>query len=323
MRIFARVPNFNFMAQRKTGLAVSTALSLVSILLLIFRGLNFGIDFTGGVIVDVSYPQTVQLDAVRESLHKSGYENAVLQYFGTSSDVLIRLPPSKDSSNADASSHLMLALAAKQGCSAAERKTEVCVTKIDFVGPQVGQELTVNGSLAMLAAFLMIAVYIAFRFEWKFSLGAIAALVHDALMVVGFLSATWVEFDLTTLAAILALIGYSNNETIVIFDRVRENIINLRKATVFEVVNLSVNQTLLRSVITHLTTLLVCTALLLLGGASVHSFAVAMIVGVIVATYSSIYISTGLAVALGISREDLLPPKEEEGGKRSHDGAVV
>ena len=184
--------------------------------------------------------------------------------------------------------------------------------RIEFVGPQIGEELTEKGALALLCAFLGIMIYIAFRFEWKFAVGAIAALVHDVVMAVGFLSLFWVEFDITTLAAILALIGYSNNETIVIFDRIRENLINERRTSVLEVVNLSVNQTLLRSVITHLTTLLVLTALFSLGGHSVHSFSVALIVGVIVATYSSIYVSTNLAVALGVSREDLLPPEETE-----------
>jgi preprotein translocase subunit SecF len=323
MRIFSNVPNINFMAQRKTGLALSSVLTIASILLLVLRGLNFGIDFTGGVIVEVAYPQNVQLDTVRGELRKAGYHNTVLQYFGTGSDVLIRLPPEKNATTAETSSKIMAALGAEQGCKPATANGKTCVTRIDFVGPQVGEELTVNGSIAMIAAFAMIALYIGFRFEKKFSAGAIAALIHDALMVVGFLSATQVEFNLTTLAAILALIGYSNNETIVIFDRVRENLVSLRKANIFEVVNLSVNQTLLRSVITHLTTLLVCTALLTLGGPSVHSFAIAMIVGVIVATYSSIYISTGLAVALGISREDLLPPKDDGTHTRRDDGAVV
>ncbi len=325
MRIFAKVPNINFMAQRKTGLLVSSVLSLVSILLLVFHGLNLGIDFTGGVIVQVSYPHTVQLDSVRDSLKKGGYDNSIVQSFGTSSDVLIRLPAAKDSNNAETSSRIMTALGAEQGCKGEDHTSKVCVNKIDFVGPQVGEDLTVQGGMAMLAAFGLIMLYIAFRFEWKFSVGAIAALMHDALMVMGFLSATGVEFDLTTLAAILALIGYSNNETIVIFDRVRENLKEIRKLSVLDVVNLSVNQTLLRSVITHLTTLLVSCALFLLGGSSVHSFSIAMIVGVIVATYSSIYISTGIAVELGISREDLLPPKydEMEAAKKKHGGAVV
>lgn len=304
MRIFAKVPNINFMAQRTTGLWVSSLLSVAVILLLIFRGLNFGIDFTGGVLVEVVYPQTVELDSVRGDLKTGGYPNAIVQYFGGTQNVLIRLAPEGKASSAAISSRVLEALGSEA--------KGIELRRIEFVGPQVGDELTVNGGLAMLCAFIGIMIYIAFRFEWKFGVGAIAALMHDALMVLGFLSVFWVEFDLTTLAAILALIGYSNNETIVIFDRVRENLINQRKGTIFEVVNLSVNQTLLRSVITHVTTLLVCTALYILGGPSVHSFSVSMIVGVIVATYSSIYVSTGLAIVLGISREDLLPPQKKE-----------
>jgi preprotein translocase subunit SecF len=303
MKIFAKVPNINFMAVRKRGLIASLILTTAALILLLTRGLNLGIDFTGGVLVEVQYPQTVELEKVREDLGKAGYEHPVVQYFGGTSDVLIRLPPSKEQNQAKISTAILDALGSStQG---------IQLRRIEFVGPQVGEELTTNGGLAMLMAFIGIMAYIAFRFEWKFSVGAIAALVHDALMVMGFLSACWVEFDLTTLAAILALIGYSNNETIVIFDRVRENLINIRRGEILDIVNLSVNQTLLRSVITHLTTLLVCTALFFLGGPSVHSFAIAMIVGVIVATYSSIYISTNLAVVLGVSREDLLPPKTE------------
>lgn len=304
MRIFARVPNIDFMAQRKTGLWVSTLLSVAVVLLLLFRGLNFGIDFTGGVLVEVVYPQTVELDSVRADLKTGGYPNAIVQYFGGTQNVLIRLAPEGKASSAAISSRVLEALGSEA--------KGIKLRRIEFVGPQVGDELTVNGSLAMLLAFIGIAIYIMFRFEWKFSIGAIAALIHDALMVLGFLSVFWVEFDLTTLAAILALIGYSNNETIVIFDRVRENLISQRKGTIFDIVNLSVNQTLLRSIITHVTTLLVCTALFILGGPSVHSFSVSMMVGVIVATYSSIYVSTGLAVLLGISREDLLPPQRKE-----------
>lgn len=304
MKFFARVPNINFMAQRKVGLAASTALTIAAILLVAFRGLNFGIDFTGGVLVEVEYPQTVELESVRESLTEAGYERAVLQYFGTSTAVLIRLPPAENADSAEVSTRILQALRAEE--------LGVELRRIEFVGPQIGEELTEKGGLAMLFAFLGIMAYIAFRFEWKFSVGAIAALLHDATMVLGFLSLIWIEFDITTLAAILALIGYSNNETIVIFDRVRENLINERRTDVLDVVNLSVNQTLLRSIITHLTTLLVLIALYFLGGASVHSFSVALMMGVIVATYSSIYVSTNLAVALGVSREDLLPAKDEQ-----------
>ena len=304
MKMFAGVPKIDFMAQRKTGLWVSSILTVISILLVAFRGLNFGIDFTGGVLVEVHYPQAVELDAVRADLAKASYEHPVVQYFGTSEDVLIRLPPTAETNSAKVSTAIIDALRSSQ--------PQVELRRIEFVGPQVGDELTKDGALALLLAFLGIMVYIALRFEWKFSVGAVAALVHDAVMVLGFLSATWIEFDLTTVAAILALIGYSNNETIVIFDRVRENLLSQRRMEIFEVVNLSVNQTLLRSVITHLTTLLVLTALLTMGGKSVHSFASALIVGVIVATYSSIYVSTGLAVVLGVSREDLLPPEKTE-----------
>ncbi len=301
MKIFARVPTINFMAQRKTGLIVSAVLSIAAVVLLATRGLNFGIDFTGGVLVEVAYPQSVELEEVRQHLGTGGYHNAVAQYFGGTSNVLIRLPPAENASSAEVSGKVIDALGGG-----------VELRRIEFVGPQVGEELSEQGSLALLIAFIGIFVYIWFRFVWRFSLGAIAALIHDALMALGFLSAFWIEFDITTLAAILALIGYSNNETVVIFDRVRENMINMRRAEVLDIVNLSVNQTLLRSIFTHVTTLLVCTALFVLGGATVHSFSVTLIVGVIVATYSSIYISTNLAVALGLKREDLLPPKLDE-----------
>lgn len=305
MRIFSNVPNIDFMAQRKVGLIVSTVLTLAAILLVAIRGLNFGIDFTGGVLVEVSYAESVPLDQVRGDLAKGGYHGAVVQHFGSASTLLIRLPPTEETNSAQVSSRILEALSASEGPAPELRR-------IEFVGPQIGDELTEKGGLALLFAFIGIMIYIAFRFEWKFSVGAIAALIHDAVMVLGFLSAFWIEFDITTLAAILALIGYSNNETIVIFDRIRENLIGQRRATVLEVVNLSVNQTLLRSVITHFTTLLTLSALFFLGGPSVHSFSVALIVGVIVATYSSIYVSTNLAVALGVSREDLLPPQDKE-----------
>jgi len=241
---------------------------------------------------------------VRRDLAEAGYEKAVVQYFGASSVVLIRLPPAGSETSSQVSTQILDALHSSQ--------EDITLRRIDFVGPQIGEELFSAGGLALLFAFMGIAAYIMFRFEWKFAVGAIAALIHDALMVLGVLSIFQVEFDVTALAAILALIGYSNNETIVIFDRIREKPDRRTPQQHPRIVNLSVNQTILRSVITHLTTLLVLTALLILGGTTVHSFSVALIVGVIVATYSSIYVSTNLAVALGISREDLLPPKEKE-----------
>jgi preprotein translocase subunit SecF len=231
MKMFSGVPKINFMAQRKVGLWVSSILTVTSILLVLIRGLNFGIDFTGGVLVEVHYPQAVQLDEVRSDLAQANYENPVVQFFGTSEDVLIRLPPTAETNSAKVSTAILDALHTSQ--------PQVELRRIEFVGPQVGEELTKDGSLALLLAFIGIAVYIMFRFEWKFSVGAVAALIHDAIMVLGFLSLTWIEFDLTTVAAILALIGYSNNETIVIFDRVRENLLAQRRMEILDVVNLS------------------------------------------------------------------------------------
>lgn len=322
MRIFSRVPKIDFMAQRKVALGLSIALSLIAIGLLLLRGLNFGIDFKGGVLVEVVYPQTVQLDDVRGALNKGGYSDAVVQYFGGTSDVLIRLLPQAgtdaDSKNAAAqiSNKVLQALDAQ--------KNSVQLRRIEFVGPEVGKELSEDGVIALGTAFLGIFLYVMFRFEWKFSVGSIAALTHDAIMTVGFLSLIQEEFDLTTLAGVLAMLGYSNNETIVIFDRVRENLLNLRKQSVLDIINLSINQTLLRSIITHFTVLMVLFCLFFFGGKSVHSFAVAMIVGVIVATYSSIYISSGVTVLLDIKREDLVPPEDHaKTSGRDKDGAVV
>lgn len=304
MKIFARVPNINFMAQRKLGLWASSLLTLFAIGMIVFHGLSFGIDFTGGVLVEVSYKEEVQLDQVRADLDKAGYQKATAQYFGGASSVLIRLPPIGDGTAVQVSDRILQAL------NAQERGIEL--RRIEFVGPQIGEELFNDGGLALLFAFIGIAIYIMFRFEWKFSIGAVAAVLHDVIMVLGFLALFDIEFDIKTLAAILALMGYSNNETIVIFDRVRENLINQRRMEILDIVNLSVNQTLLRSIITHVSTSLVLVALLLMGGPTVYGFSVSLLVGVVVATYSSIYISTNLAVVLGLSREDLLPPTEEE-----------
>lgn len=304
MRFLSRVPNIDFMAQRKMALIVSALLTLGSLTLLFTRGLNLGIDFTGGVLVEVNYPAGAPLDTVRQQLRGAGYEDAVAQFFGSTQDVLIRLPPDAKANQASISAKVLGALQTPG--------VAVTLRRVDFVGPQVGQELTEKGALALIAAFTMIFIYILFRFQIKFSAGAIAALVHDTIMTLGYLSLVHEEFDLTVLAAILAMLGYSNNETIVLFDRVRENLLNLRKRPVLDVVNLSINQTLMRSVVTHFTVLLVLIALHYLGGPSVHGFSVAMMVGVIVATYSSIYISSGVTILLGVKREDLVPPKTDE-----------
>lgn len=319
MRVFSKVPKIDFMAQRKTALGLSIALSLIALALLFTRGLNFGIDFTGGVLVEVAYPQSVKLEDVRGALDKGGYREAVVQYFGATNDVMIRLR-AEEAGAADskaAQSKVSDKVLAALGSGATLRR-------IEFVGPEVGKELYEDGVIALLAAFAGIFIYVMFRFEWKFSLGSIAALCHDLVMTMGFLSLVQEEFSLTTLAGVLAMLGYSNNETIVIFDRVRENLINLRKQPVQDIINLSINQTLLRSIITHFTVLMVLFCLFFFGGDSVHSFAVAMIVGVIVATYSSIYISSGVTVLLKLKREDLVPPEDHAKVKgKDADGAVV
>jgi preprotein translocase subunit SecF len=322
MRIFSRVPTIDFMAQRKRALVVSALLTLGAIILLATRGLNLGIDFKGGVLVEVVYPQTVELDNVRAELARGGYPEAVVQYFGGTSDVLIRLLPDPTASSAEISTKVLASLDAKAN--------DVQLRRVEFVGPQVGEELKQDGLAALLAAFAGIGIYVMFRFEWKFSLGSIAALTHDAIMTLGYLALVQEEFDLTVLAGILAMLGYSNNETIVIFDRIRENLLTLRQRSVRDVINLSINQTLLRSIITHFTVLMVLSSLYFFGGKSVHGFAVAMIVGVLVATYSSIYVSSGVTVLLNLKREDLLPPedkdekiKAEKLAKAENDGAVV
>ena len=328
MRIFSRVPKIDFMAQRKVALALSIGLTVLAVALLFVRGLNFSIDFRGGVLVEVVYPQGVQLDDVRGQLEQGGFKEAVVQYFGGTNDVLIRLLPQSAGPAADDgdgdSKAASAAISTKVLDALGSAKTGVQMRRIEFVGPEVGKELSEDGATALLFALFGILAYVWFRFEWKFSLGSIAALCHDAIMTMGFLSLVQEEFSLTTLAGVLAMLGYSNNETIVIFDRVRENLINMRKTAVLDVINLSINQTLLRSIITHFTVLMVLFCLFFFGGDSVHSFAVAMIVGVIVATYSSIYISSGVTVLLKIKREDLVPPEDHAKTQgRDKDGAVV
>ncbi len=324
MRFLSRVPNIDWTGHRKQALILSAVLTIASLSLLFTRGLNYGIDFTGGVLVEVGYEQTVPLDRVRAELKAAGYHEAVAQYFGNTRDVLIRLPPPKDEAAGTAAAEQKSSQISSRVLEALHAQQEkVSLRRIDFVGPAIGGELRQKGVLALLAALGGIFLYIMFRFEWKFSVGSIAALTHDMIMTLGYLSLVRVQFDLTTLAGVLAMLGYSNNETIVLFDRVRENLLGLRKRGVLDIVNLSINQTLMRSVVTHFTVLLVLVALYYLGGPSVHGFSVAMITGVLVATYSSIYISSGVAIMLKVKREDLLPPKDGTSGSRDSGGAVV
>ena len=296
--------NFDFMALRKLAMILSCVLLLVSVGSLATRNLNLGIDFTGGSIIEVGYDQPVELQPIREALGRGGFADAIVQHFGSASEVLIRLVPDPEKDKAETSSQVIIILQDLSG-------SDIDVRRVDFVGPQVGEELTEDGGLAVLYALIAILIYVAFRFEYRFSLGAIAALVHDVVITLGVFSVFQLDFDLSVLAAILAVIGYSLNDTIVVFDRVRENFRKLRKRDTVEIVNTSVNQTISRTLITSLTTLLVLLSLFFLGGEAIHAFAMALIIGVVVGTYSSIYVATTSALALGISRTDLLLPDKE------------
>jgi preprotein translocase subunit SecF len=299
--------NIDFMALRRPAVVLSVALMLVSIISLVTLKLNVGIDFTGGNIIEVGYQQAVELQPIRRALEAQGFGDAIVQHFGSASEVLIRLVSEAGKDKAELSSEIIGLL---QNIS----DTPIDVRRVDFVGPQVGEELTEDGGLAVLYALIAILIYVAFRFEYRFSLGAVAALVHDVVITLGFFSIFQLDFDLSVLAAILAVIGYSLNDTIVVFDRVRENFRKIRKKTSLEVINISINQTISRTLMTSFTTLLVLLSLFFLGGEVIHAFALALIIGVLVGTYSSIYVATTSALALGISRSDmLLPEKEGEG----------
>lgn len=299
--------NFDFMGKRRQAFFLSLALITGSLVSLATRGLNFGIDFTGGALVEVSYQEAVELDQVRSRLAAAGLGDAVAQYFGSARDVLIRVPQTQGKSNADASDAIIAALR--------EPGLPVEVRRAEYVGPQVGEDLQEDGGLAMIYALIMIFIYIAFRFQRLFSVGAIAALAHDVVITVGFFSITQIDFDLTVLAALLAVIGYSLNDTIVVFDRIRENFRRIRKGTPVEIVNASLNQTLSRTLTTSLTTLLVLGALFSLGGEIIRPFSTALIVGVLIGTYSSIYVASPVTLILGISKQDLMPVEKEGAAK--------
>ncbi|MCP4980171.1 MAG: protein translocase subunit SecF [Gammaproteobacteria bacterium] len=297
--------NFDFMALRKPAMLVSAGLVLISLISLVTLKLNVGIDFTGGSIIEVGYQQAVELEPIRNALAEKGFGDAIVQHFGSAREVLIRLVPEVGKDKAELSSEII-------GLLQAISDSEIDVRRVDFVGPQVGEELTEDGGLAVLYALIAILVYVAFRFEYRFSLGAVAALIHDVVITLGIFSLLQLDFDLSVLAAILAVIGYSLNDTIVVFDRVRENFRKIRKKTSIEIVNTSINQTISRTLMTSFTTLLVLLSLFFLGGEVIHAFALALIIGVLIGTYSSIYIATTTALALGISRSDLLLPEKDD-----------
>jgi len=300
---------FDFMGLRKPAMILSATLILISVVSLASLKLNVGIDFTGGSVIEVGYQQAVELQPIRNALETSGFGDAIVQHFGSAKEVLIRLVPKVDQDKAEISSQIIDALT-----QASESRIDI--RRVDFVGPQVGKELTEDGGLAVLYALIAILIYVSVRFEYRFSLGAVAALIHDVVITLGVFSLLQLDFNLSVLAAILAVIGYSLNDTIVVFDRVRENFRKVRKKTSEEITNISINQTISRTLMTSFTTLMVLLSLFFLGGEVIHSFALALIIGVLVGTYSSIYVATTSALALGISRSDLLVPEKVEDDPR-------
>lgn len=303
MRFLKRTTQIDFMRQRRLAMFFSMVVLVASIGSLFVQQLRFGIDFTGGTQVEVGYEQNVALEPIRAALDVAGFEDYVVQHFGTAKDILIRLVPVAGENKSDINLRILEAL---------EDTGTLELRRVDFVGPRVGEELTEQGGLAVLYALFFILAYVTLRFEFRFAIGSVAALAHDVILVVGAFSVLQLDFDLTVLAAILAVIGYSLNDTIVVFDRIRENFRKMRKADSLEVVNASINQMLARTIVTSSTTLLVLLALFFLGGEVIRGFSLALIIGIIVGTYSSIYVASAAALALGVSKQDLIqPPKED------------
>ncbi len=302
MRLIKEKTHIDFLGpkQRKIALTLSMLFVIISLVSLATRGLEFGIDFTGGILLEIGYPQDANLEEIRGNLSAAGFADAQVQLFGRDTDVLVRLPPQPGSSTDDIRERLQQTL--QTGSESIDLR------RVEFVSPQVGSELAERGALAMVVALLMIFLYVMVRFQWKFSAGAVAALAHDAIVTVGFFSIFGWPFDLTVVAAVLAVIGYSLNDTVVAFDRIRENFFALRGVSAEESMNTSINEMLARTIITGVTTLLVLVALLVLGGESIAPFAIALIIGIIVGTYSSIYTASATALALGVNAQDLIEP---------------
>ncbi len=293
------------MATRKRWYVVSAILILGSLAALVTRGINFGIDFTGGVVLEMSFPEAANLEKVRDSLEAAGYGSAVVQSFGTSRDVLVRLPPAEKDADTGEIGRKVLASIQAGNPGVELRRTEV-------VGGQVGSELAEKGALAVLFTFVLILIYVALRFQWKLGVGAIVAALHDPIIILGFFAATQMTFDLPALAAILAVIGYSLNDTVVVFDRIRERFLSMRKGTPEQVIDASINETLSRTIMTSLTTMLTVLALLFFGGEILRGFSTALTIGIVIGTYSSIYIASALALDLKLAARDLLPVQKDK-----------
>jgi preprotein translocase subunit SecF len=297
--------NINFMNKRKPAMVFSTLLIIAAIGSLITNGLNLGIDFTGGYLIEAGYQNDVNLDKVRNALSDAKFKDAQVQNFGSSKDIIVRIAPRADINKATIGDNILDVLKTTS-------EQEVDMRRIEFVGPQIGDELRDDGGIALLVALGGILIYISLRFQLKSAVGAILALIHDVVITIGIFSLLQLEFDLTVLASILAVIGYSLNDTVVVLDRIRETFRNVRKTTPEEILNLSINQTLSRTLVTSLTTLLVLFALFFFGGEIIHGFAIALIIGVVIGTYSSIYIASSTLMVMNIHKQDFLIVAKEE-----------
>lgn len=305
MRFIPNNTHFDFFGKRYIAYGVTIFFVLASIISLATKGLNFGLDFTGGMVVEVVYPQAVELDKVRTVLAEKGMEGAVVQHFGSASNVLVRLPPKEGVKQAEFSAQVLEVL------NSLDAKAEM--RRVEFVGPAVGKELVENGAMALVFVLVGIMIYVGLRFEFKLAFGAVQALLHDVIVVLGFMSFFEFEFDLAALAGVLAVMGYSINDTIVVFDRIRENFLKMRKATPIEVMNTAINDTLSRTTMTSLTTFITVMVLFYFGGAAVHGFSYALIIGILSGTYSSIFVAAALSLAMGLKRSDLVRERVKDG----------
>lgn len=295
----------NFLAARKWAFIIAGLVTCISVGSLITRGLNFSIDFTGGVLLQVSYPESVELDPVRETLEAAGFPDATVQHFGTTKDVMIRVQPEKTQQDVNKLASELMAVLSQTHPDIVKRRSA-------FVGPQVGDELAYKGALASLFALIGIMIYVAARFQWKFGIGAIAATVHDVVFVLGMFSIFQLPFDLVVLGAVLAVVGYSLNDTVVIFDRIRENFRLQRRAEPMEVINKAINDTISRTIMTGVTALMVLVALYFIAGETLQPFSLALIIGILVGTASSIYIGSAVTLSLNVNKEDLMPPEQKD-----------
>jgi preprotein translocase subunit SecF len=306
MEFFTKKTSFDFLGKRRIAAIFSTVLMVGSLILLIpgVRGLNFGIDFTGGVLLELGYPVEANVPDIRERLAANNFADAQVQNFGTSRDVLIRVLPREGLASEAVADQILKVLKAGD--------PNVQLRRTEFVGPQVGEELTEQGSLAMLFALLMIMAYIMARFQWKFAVGAIVATLHDPIITLGFFALTGLTFDLSVLAAMLAIVGYSVNDTIVVFDRIREDFRKVRRGTPVDIMNQAVNETLSRTIMTSFTTILVVIAMLIFGGETLRGFSTALTIGIVIGTYSSIFVASAVALALDVRPADLIPAKKDK-----------